>query len=71
MPVNDVDKDLEVVPTIAVAEPTGIREITVCPGCGRTASTWAEPLEARDGQTYCCGDSANEEQCVCGARLPN
>jgi hypothetical protein len=68
MPVDDVDEGLEVAPTLPVVEAMDIREIPVCPGCGRTESTWSEPVEARDGQTYCCGGCANEEPCVCSAR---
>ena len=68
MPTDEVDDGLDIVPTLPVVEALRIREIPVCPACGRSEPTWTEPVEARDGQTYCCGGCANEEPCVCSTR---
>jgi hypothetical protein len=68
MPIEETDEDLPLAPTIPVADAKGVREIRVCPGCGRPETEWTEAVEATDGHLYCCGSCAIEEPCVCGNR---
>ena len=59
----------DVSPTVDASTDHVIKDLRLCPGCGRPETRWREHAGAGfqlGGEVYCCRGCADEIGCTCG-----